>query len=217
MKFTENESTLCLKRIGKGQTLTLPQEENEYRVVQFGPSLESTMLNMTAFPFTMYLVIVDQAVKGEFADLQSAKAELNKYSTAASSPTCLVAEIINGKVQKDPHTVGGEDQSLAPGFNNFWRNKGHITRLIKAGQYHVDQPGFNYDMHGKWTHPHSLHARYINMRLYEESRSTWMLLCAVYNTYGISNDRLGKMKVKVVITGMDGQTIEWLVCDDKGE
>eukprot|EP00177_Eucheuma_denticulatum_P004446 GFKZ01008076.1.p1 GENE.GFKZ01008076.1~~GFKZ01008076.1.p1 ORF type:complete len:479 (-),score=47.46 GFKZ01008076.1:964-2400(-) len=212
-------SVQCLRRIGEEEVESLMPERIEYRMVRFGEESEKTMFNMSAFPLTMFLVIVDQAVTGEFSDLSVAKAELYKYPSGATSPSRLVAQVVNGVVMSDPHVVAGEDQGagLGAGFNKFWSDQNDINRLIKVGQDYLDQPSFMFHMHGKWTYPKRLHRRFINLRMYEEAGIKNKILCGIYNTYGVADDGLGAMRAVVTISGASGQTLEWVACDDRGE
>lgn len=84
----------------------------------------------------------------------------------------------------------------------------------------VDEGNFiskSYEMHGKWRNANRLIPRYITLRMYREKKQDGLVLCAIYNTYGIADDGLGSMTVSVTITGVSGQSLEWVSCDDIGE
>lgn len=84
----------------------------------------------------------------------------------------------------------------------------------------VDEDNFiskSYEMHGKWKNANRLTPRHITVRMYETDGEDNLMLCAIYNTYGIADDGLGSMGVSVRITGISGQDLEWVSCDDVGE
>lgn len=72
------------------------------------------------------------------------------------------------------------------------------------------------NMHGKWSSAQRLQQRFITMRLYGQGQEN-MMLCGIYNTYGVSDDKLGNMKVSATVSGSSGQTLQWAACDDVGE
>lgn len=73
-----------------------------------------------------------------------------------------------------------------------------------------------YGMHDKWDHHETLKYRHVTLRLYKSSGGE-AFLCGVYNTYGLPNDGLGTMKVKVEVSSVGGGEMKWLACDDKRE
>ena len=58
-------------------------------------------------------------VVGVYSDLQRAKTKLNAIAHGTHSR--LIAEVINGVVKPDPHTVGGENQGAgkSAGFDKW--------------------------------------------------------------------------------------------------
>lgn len=73
------------------------------------------------------------------------------------------------------------------------------------------------NMHGKWKNAQRLRRRFITMRMYDSETPGPRMLCAIYNTYGVKDDKLGNMKVRTKIYGTSNQRLEWAACDDKGE
>lgn len=88
----------------------------------------------------------------------------------------------------------------------------NISLMPDAG----DKITSSYKMSDAWDHPETLRYRHITMRMYQRT-SGEPFLCAVYNTYGVPSDGLGLMKVTVTITGLAGQALSWVACDDKKE
>lgn len=89
---------------------------------------------------TIYLVIADGKVIGEFNDVEKAKEALKGFPSRARTPSRLVVEVVNGEVQPDPHTVGGQKQEegVAAGFNKFWWDTDDIRRMITVGKDYIE-------------------------------------------------------------------------------
>lgn len=102
-----------------------------------------------------------------------------------------------------------------------------IVQFGKASPLHlfnmsafVDEGDFisnQYAMHGNWKHSRRLRSRFTTMRMYDSADLKTRMLCAIFNTFGIESDGLGKMSVRTVISGASGQTLTWAACDDVGE
>lgn len=213
----------CLRRVSEIPVENPSKEPVEYRMVQFGPRIEQNMVNMSAFKTTKFIVVAGDRVVADFEDIEKAKAELSKYPKGARSPSRAVFEVIDGVVGSDPHTVNGENQgaAMASGFNKFWWNWNDINRMKEIADKFVTLDVGRFlspygDMHGKWDHALRLHSRWITLRMYNEKGADGKVLCGIYNTYGISDDGLGNMKVSVEINAVGG-TVEFIACDDVGE
>lgn len=73
-----------------------------------------------------------------------------------------------------------------------------------------------YNMADKWDHHDTLRYRHVTMRLYKSTNGE-MFLCGIYNTYGVPNDGLGRMKISVEIRSVGGEELRWVACDDRNE
>jgi len=95
---------------------------------------------------TSYFLVVEwepDRVVGKFTDLEYAKKFLmENYEANASRPQRLIAEVSDGKVGTDPHTVCGQNQGggLKTGFNRRWDNWGPIHKMIGVAQNYVNNP-----------------------------------------------------------------------------
>lgn len=78
-------------------------------------------------------------VIGRYFDLEDAKAKLMKYPPSAPTPSRMIAEVIDGVVNPDPHTVGGENQGsgINAGFNKRWTGRSDIHRMTRVAQKFV--------------------------------------------------------------------------------
>lgn len=90
-----------------------------------------------------YLVVAGGKVIGEFEDIEDAKEALKKFPPGTRRPSRLVLEVVDGIIQKDPHTVGGQNQGLGveAGFNKFWWDWHDIKKMIVIAQKYVDEHG----------------------------------------------------------------------------
>lgn len=75
----------------------------------------------------------------------------------------------------------------------------------------------NYNTHGKWACAQRLCFRYITVRLMTAFTTGQNFLCGIFNTCGATLPDGPDMKVTTTIEGLNGQTVEWLACDDVGE
>jgi len=93
-----------------------------------------------------YFLVVEwepDRVVGKFTVLEYAKKFLmENYEANASRPQRLIAEVSDGKVGTDPHTVGGQNQGggLKTGFNKYWHSWGPIHKMIGIAQNYVKNP-----------------------------------------------------------------------------
>lgn len=83
---------------------------------------------------SMFAVVANQAVVGYYSSVEDAKEKLTEYSSGTSSPSRMVSEVIDGVVQKDPHTVGGQNQGdgVKAGFNKWWRDWNDINKMTSV-------------------------------------------------------------------------------------
>ena len=77
-----------------------------------------------------YLVVNDGGVVGPFINIEHAKEKLK----GISSGNRFIAEVYAGKLQSDPHNIGGILQSQSNGFNKYWGDWPDINRLMKLCQ-----------------------------------------------------------------------------------
>jgi len=73
-----------------------------------------------------YIVVVWPNAVGRFDTLDAAKASLDTYNSGSR----LIAEVIEGEVQRDPHTISGQEQDEGNGFSKYWHNWHDINRMI---------------------------------------------------------------------------------------
>lgn len=66
----------------------------------------------------------DSSVKGPFADIESAKEELNKMTGGQQ----MICEMSGNSAKRDPNYVGGQQQK-APAFKNFWYDWSDIEAM----------------------------------------------------------------------------------------
>ena len=88
-----------------------------------------------------FLVIHNGKVTGRYDTIEEAKAKLSTYPTG-SSPSRMIAEVKDGTVLSDPHTVGGQNQGggLGAGFNKWWGDWSDINRMVKVAQDYLEVP-----------------------------------------------------------------------------
>lgn len=140
----------------------------------------------------------------------SLRQEQNVGCRLVTSTTCLLQI---GEIGAAPPK--GEE----PDFRMVQFGAGSDTTMFNMSAF-IDEGNFiskSYEMHGKWKNANRLLRRYITLRMYDLDGEDNHMLCAIYNSYGISDDGLGNMKVKVEIKGKSGQSLEWVACDDIGE
>ena len=71
----------------------------------------------------------------QFNNIESAKAELLKVTSRIRT----IAEVeSNGKLKRDPHVVGGQNQNQAEGFNKYWGGWNDINRMMDVAQRYLD-------------------------------------------------------------------------------
>ena len=88
-----------------------------------------------------YLVVSDSGVKGQYNDLQDAKQELNGINNGNR----MIAEVNSaGILNRDPHKINGNDQTLTNGFKKYWCGWSCINRLMDMCQTYLDAPGKRY-------------------------------------------------------------------------
>lgn len=74
-----------------------------------------------------------------------------------------------------------------------------------------------FNMHALWNNSELLRQRFITLRLYRSSRGNAKMICAIFNTYDVKDDRLGNMLVMTNVTAASGQPLRWAACDDPQE
>ena len=73
------------------------------------------------------MVVSDSGVKGQYKVLDDAKKVLDEIN----SGNRFIAEVSSqGILHPDPHTINGQDQNVANGFNKSWCDYSCIYRLI---------------------------------------------------------------------------------------
>ena len=89
-----------------------------------------------------YLVVAGRSVVLRTPSLDAAKAKLNEYPAGAFWPERMVAGAMDGKVLKDPHTIGEGDQlqrlGNKAGFNKWWWNWSGINAMNAIAQAALD-------------------------------------------------------------------------------
>lgn len=86
---------------------------------------------MCGEPERRYLVIVQGGIKGdEFSDLEQAKAKLHQYSRGSR----MIAEIKDGWLQTDPHTINGIAQTPENGFRKYWHDWNDINSMLTVAR-----------------------------------------------------------------------------------
>ena len=79
-----------------------------------------------------YLVATHSGVKGIYTDIEEAKKKLNSMQSG-SRVSRLIAEVNEfGKLMRDPHIVGGQNQGIAmgAGFDKWWGDWNDINKLM---------------------------------------------------------------------------------------
>lgn len=81
--------------------------------------------------YKLYIAVIGDKVLGKSTRLSAAKAFLRTYPDGATEPIRMIAEAIDNRVNRDPRTVGGRNQSgcLRNGFNIWWNTWDAIERL----------------------------------------------------------------------------------------
>ena len=74
-------------------------------------------------------------MKGPYSDLQLAKDELKEI--AKNNGSRMMLEIIDGKIQVDPHIINGIPQTPANGFDIFWYDWWDINEMVEIGKEHM--------------------------------------------------------------------------------
>lgn len=87
-----------------------------------------------------FIVVVGNKVAGKFNRIKLAIAVLNKVKLGASKPSRCIFEIRNGKVQPDPHIIGGhrQGQGLKVGFNKWWWDWWDINRMFRIATMYMN-------------------------------------------------------------------------------
>ena len=81
------------------------------------------------------MVVGDEGVVGRYVDIELAKEKLKSTKEGAR----LIAEVDSANIiQRDPHWVGGQQQTQSQGFNKFWRDWNDIKRLLDIAQKYLD-------------------------------------------------------------------------------
>ena len=76
---------------------------------------------------TQFLVVDSKCVLGSFSDIEKAKESLAQIKQGIR----LIAEVDeHGKLNRDPHIVGGQNQNQAAGFNKYWRDWPDINKIM---------------------------------------------------------------------------------------
>ena len=97
--------------------------------------------DVTSFIFifseSQYIVVQRNPVivKGPYFDLQLAKDELEEISKSGGSRMML--EIIDGKIQEDPHKINGISQTPDNGFYKKWSNWNYINAMVEIVKQHI--------------------------------------------------------------------------------
>lgn len=73
-----------------------------------------------------------------------------------------------------------------------------------------------YTMSDKWDHHETLKYRHVTMRYYKGTIGD-VMICGIYNTFGLPNDGLGQMRISVEIKSIGGNELQWVACDDRTE
>lgn len=142
-----------------------------------------------------------------------------------------IGEIVSCKKTFDMPCLKEIQENLKPKFGKEKKNNtAPEYRMVQVGEasslsmfnmsFFMDQNHLiqkSYNMHNRWGDRESLRQRFISMRIYEEPDTNEKSLCAIYNTYEVSDDGFGNMLVLVELKGIDGQVLDWRVCDDQGE
>lgn len=130
---------------------------------------------------------------------------------------CQLGEVQGCLTHVDEKAVASPEPE-EPEYRMVQFGKGVPSTMFNMSAF-ADEDGLiekTYNMHGKWKNAQRLRQRFITLRLYERAQGG-MMLCAIYNTYGVEDDQLGNMGVDVLVTGLSGQRLQWVVCDDAGE
>ena len=85
-----------------------------------------------------YLVVSDSGVKGRYKSLEDAKQLL----TEINSGNRLIAEVKgHGVLNRDPRSIGGQNQTNDNGFNNLWYGVDSIIGLMDTSQKYLESAG----------------------------------------------------------------------------
>lgn len=141
-----------------------------------------------------------------------------KDGTVASQ---LVKDTDVGCVQKTDSTclsrveVAAEWKMVRFGTGSLRNSEGTMFNMSALKDV-KDMISGRYSMGDRWDHPETLRFRHITLRVYVGEGGEHML-CAVFNTYGVPNDGLGRYAVSTTVKGVTGQTMRWVACDDRRE
>lgn len=123
-------------------------------------------------------------------------------STPTATPTPSSSVVVTKEVRIGPALAGAELFDLPK-----WADPVAISYIYNP----VDPQNI------VWPINTAFKKRFINIRIYDDTSSPQKFICVAYNAPGGAPDGQGVMTAKVTVTGVNGQSISTLLCDDPGE